>query len=143
MTKPDAPDDATLRRILQAMRVVAVVGASPNPARPSHGVSGYLQAQGYRVIPVNPGHAGKALFGERVVARVGDLPPEVDTLDFFRRSDHVAPIVRAGLEHLPGLKLVWLQLGVVSDEARGMCDARGVAFIQNRCPRIEIPRLLG
>jgi len=143
MIQPDAPDDASLRRVLQSMRVVAVVGASPNPARPSHGVSRYLLSRGIRVIPVNPGHAGGVLFGETVVAGVGDLPQEVDTLDFFRRSDHVAPILRAGLAHLPGLKTVWLQIGVVSDEARALCAARGVDFIQNRCPKIEMPRLLG
>ena len=136
MTHTDAPDDATLRELLQAMRVIAVVGASPNPGRPSHGVARFLQAQGKRIIPVNPGHAGASLHGETVVADIGELPPEVDTLDFFRRSEHVAPLVRAGLEHLPGLKLVWLQLGVFSDEARALCEARGVAFVQNRCPAI-------
>ena len=140
---PDAPDDDTLRRILSGVRCVAVVGVSPNPVRPSYFVARYLGLKGKRVIPVNPGHAGEVLFGERGLAGVGDLPPEVDMLDVFRRSEHVAPIVRAAVEHLPGLRVVWLQIGVVSDEARAICAERGVEFIQNRCPKIEYQRLFG
>ena len=140
---PDAPDDHSLRQILQSLKVVAVVGVSPNPVRPSYFVARYLGLKGMKVIPVNPGHAGEVLFGETVVADVTDLPATVDTLDIFRRSEHVAPIVRAALDHLPGLRTVWLQIGVVSDEARAMCAERGVAFIQNRCPKIEYQRLFG
>jgi Predicted CoA-binding protein len=143
MKPADAPDDDTLRRLLLGMRVVGVVGVSPNPVRPSYFVARYLGLKGMRVIPVNPGHAGEELLGATVVAGVGDLPQEVDTLDMFRRSEHVAPIVREALDHLPGLKLVWLQLGVFSEEARAMCLERGVAFVQNRCPKIEYQRLFG
>ncbi len=143
MAQPDAPDDATLRTILQSLRVVAVVGVSPNPVRPSYFVARYLGLKGKRVIPVNPGHAGEMLFGEPVVATVRDLPPEVDMLDVFRRSEHVAPLVREALDHLPNLKTIWLQIGVTSDEARAMCAERGVTFIQNRCPKIEYQRLFG
>ena len=139
----DAPDDATLRRILQAIRVVGVVGVSANPVRPSYFVARYLGLKGKRVIGVNPGLAGQTLFGEVAVGEVTDLPPEVDMLDVFRRSEHVAPIVREALDHLPGLKTVWLQIGVTSDEARQMCAERGVNFIQNRCPKIEYQRLFG
>lgn len=140
---PDSPDDETLARLLKGMRNVAVIGVSPNPVRPSYFVARYLGLKGMRVIPVNPGHAGETLFGETVRAGVADLPPEVDTLDIFRKSEHVAPIVREALEALPGLRLVWLQIGVVSDEARALCAARGVAFVQNRCPKIEYQRLFG
>lgn len=140
---PDAPDDDTLARLLKGMRTVAVIGVSPNPVRPSYFVARYLGLKGMRVIPVNPGHAGEALLGATVVANVTDLPQDVDTLDIFRRSEHVAPIVRAALDHLPGLRLVWLQIGVISDEARALCAARGVAFVQNRCPKIEYQRLFG
>ena len=140
---PDSPDDETLARLLKGMRNVAVIGVSPNPVRPSYFVARYLGLKGMRVIPVNPGHAGETLFGETVRAGVADLPPEVDTLDIFRKSEHVAPIVREALDHLPDLRLVWLQIGVVSDEARAMCAARGVAFVQNRCPKIEYQRLFG
>ncbi|MCW1930784.1 CoA-binding protein [Pararhodobacter zhoushanensis] len=140
---PDAPDDAVLRKILQRIKTVAVVGVSPNPVRPSYFVARYLKLKGKAVVPVNPGHAGEQLFGATVVADVTDLPQTVDTLDVFRRSEHVAPIVRAALDHLPGLKTVWLQIGVTSDEARAMCAERGVDFIQNRCPKIEYQRLFG
>ena len=140
---PDAPDDADLRKILQGIQCVAVVGVSPNPVRPSYFVARYLKLKGKAVIPVNPGHAGESLFGATVVGDVTDLPQTVDTLDVFRRSEHVAPIVRAALDHLPGLKTVWLQIGVTSDEARAMCAERGVNFIQNRCPKIEYQRLFG
>ncbi len=137
------PDDDTLRQILKSLKVVAVVGVSPNPVRPSYFVARYLGLKGMRVVPVNPGHAGEVLFGETVVADVTGLPQDVDTLDIFRRSEHVAPIVRAALDHLPGLRTVWLQIGVVSDEARALCEARGVAFVQDRCPKIEYQRLFG
>lgn len=140
---PDSSDDETLARLLKGMRNVAVIGVSPNPVRPSYFVARYLGLKGMRVIPVNPGHAGETLFGETVRAGVADLPPEVDTLDIFRKSEHVAPIVREALEVLPDLRLVWLQIGVISDEARALCAARGVAFVQNRCPKIEYQRLFG
>lgn len=143
MPPPDFPDDDTLARLLKGIRIVAVVGVSPNPVRPSYFVARYLGLKGMRVIPVNPGHAGEQLLGATVVANVSDLPQEVDTLDIFRRSEHVAPLVRAALDHLPGLRLVWLQIGVTSDEARALCAARGVAFVQNRCPKIEYQRLFG
>ncbi|MCB1404897.1 MAG: CoA-binding protein [Rhodobacteraceae bacterium] len=139
----DAPDDATLRDILKSMRRVAVVGVSANPVRPSYFVARYLGLRGIRVVPVNPGLAGQTLLGEEVRATVADCPPEVDTIDVFRRSDHVLPIVSEALEHLPNLRTVWLQIGVTSDEARALCAARGVNFIQNRCPKIEYQRLFG
>ena len=142
-TQPDAPDDDTLRKILRQIRVVGVVGVSSNPVRPSYFVARYLGLKGMRVIGVNPGLAGQRLFGEVAVGEVSELPPEVDMLDVFRRSEHVAPIVREALGHLPGLKTVWLQIGVVSEEAREMCAERGVNFIQNRCPKIEYQRLFG
>ncbi|WP_370207278.1 CoA-binding protein [Pararhodobacter marinus] len=140
---PDAPDDATLRKILKSVKTVAVVGVSSNEIRPSYYVARYLKLKGMRVIPVNPGLEGQSLFGETVVADVTDAPAETDLVDIFRRSEHVAPIVRAALDALPNLRVVWLQIGVVSDEARAMCAERGVTFIQNRCPKIEYQRLFG
>lgn len=137
------PDDATLRRLLQGMQVIGGVGVSTNELRPSYFVARYLSQRGKRVIAVNPGHAGKRLFGEEIRASISDLPPQVDTLDMFRRSEAVPALVAEGLEALPNLKLVWLQIGVFSDEAREMCAAKGVAFVQNRCPKIEFQRLFG
>lgn len=137
--------DAPLRQILTDMRVVACVGVSPNPVRPSHYVARYLSLRGVRVIPVNPGHAGARLFGETVVAHLSDIPEDarVDMVDIFRRSDHVPPIVAEALEHLPHLRTVWMQIGVENAEAAAMAEARGLTVVQNRCPKIEYQRLFG
>lgn len=132
-----------LTDILRSTRTIALVGWSPNPARPSHRVAAYLAARGYRVIPVNPGHAGRAALGEVVRADLAAIAEPVDMVDIFRASEHVAGVVEQALAHLSGLRTVWLQLGVESAEGTAMAEARGVTVVQNRCPAIEIPRLLG
>ena len=137
------PDDSTLRRILTTTRCVAVVGVSSNPVRPSYFVARYLGLRGIRVVPVNPGIAGQSLFGEEVRASLADCPPEVDMVDIFRRSDHVPPIVEEAIAQLPKLRTIWLQIGVDSEAARQMAEARGLDFVQNRCPKIEYQRLFG
>jgi len=137
---PD-PDDDALRAILSRARVIGLVGASANPGRASHRVGHYLARLGYRVIGVNPGLAGQALFGQTVVARVADLPPETDTLDLFRRSEDVPPAVDEALAALPRLRTVWMQLGIRNDDAATAAHARGIDVVQDRCPAIEIPRL--
>jgi len=137
------PDDSTLRRILTTTRCVAVVGVSSNPVRPSYFVARYLGLRGFRVIPVNPGISGQTLFGETVRASLSDCPAEVDMVDIFRRSDQVPPLVAEAIAHLPKLRTVWLQIGVVSDEARALAEGRGLDFVQNRCPKIEYQRLFG
>lgn len=135
--------DAVIRDVLTRTRVIAVVGISPNPARPSHYVARFLQEMGYRVIPVNPGHAGEVLLGEAVHADVSDIAEPVDMIDIFRRSEAVPGIVVQALTHLPSLRTVWMQLGVQSAEATTLAEARGITVIQNRCPKIEYPRLIG
>ncbi|EIE51986.1 hypothetical protein ATI53_102734 [Salipiger aestuarii] len=135
--------DDGLKRILDRTRVIAVVGLSPNPARPSHYVARYLSLRGYRVIGVNPGHAGATLFGETVRGVLSELPPEVDMLDIFRRSEAVGPIVEDGLAHLPLLWTVWMQVGVVHEGAAQMARARGLDVVMNRCLKIEHQRLTG
>ncbi|MFV0244670.1 MAG: CoA-binding protein [Qingshengfaniella sp.] len=139
------PSDDTLRQILTRTKVIACVGASPNPARPSNGVGRFLAARGYRVIPVNPGQAGATLFGETVVARLSDIPPAagVDMIDIFRRSDQVLPIVEEALSALPALRTVWMQLGVTNPQAAALAHAHGLDVIENRCPAIDYPRLIG
>jgi predicted CoA-binding protein len=138
------PTDATIRDVLDTTRVIACIGASPNPDRPSHYVSQFLISKGYRVIPVNPGQAGKTLFGETVYGRVSDIPAqiEVDMIDLFRRSEHVLPIVEEAIAALPKLRTVWMQLGIENAEAARLAQSHGLTVIQNRCPKIEIPRLL-
>ncbi|NVK62007.1 MAG: CoA-binding protein [Rhodobacteraceae bacterium] len=135
--------DAFLKEILRRTRVIAVVGVSLNPVRPSYYVARYLSQRGFRVIGVNPGHAGAQLFGETVRSSIAELPPEVDMLDLFRRSEAVGPLVDEALEHLPGLRTVWMQIGVENAEAAARAEARGIDVVMNRCPKIEYQRLHG
>ncbi len=121
-----------------------MVGLSPNEARPAWGVARYLQSQGYRVIPVNPGHAGKSILGEVVYADLTQIPTEagVQMVDIFRRSEAVPQIVDEALASLPALKVIWTQLGVSSESAAQKARAQGLTVIQDRCPKIEFPRFL-
>jgi len=137
------PSDALLRKILTETKVIAVVGVSLNPVRPSHYVARYLSLKGFKVIPVNPGHAGERLFGEVVRHDLSEIPEKVDMVDIFRRSEAVPPIAEAALEAFPALKVLWMQIGVENAEARAMAVARGVTVIENRCPKIEYQRLFG
>ena len=133
--------DPDLAKILRETRVIALVGWSPNPDRPSHRVAAFLKARGYRVIPVNPGQAGQVALGEVVRASLAEIEGPVDMVDIFRRSEEVGPVVDAALASLGGLKTIWMQLGVVNEAAADLARAQGVAVVMNRCPAIEIPRL--
>jgi predicted CoA-binding protein len=137
MPQPD------IARILRDTRVIAMVGASMNPDRPSFGVMQFLQSHGKRVIPVNPGHAGEMLLGEVVYASLKDIPQDagIDMVDVFRRSDAVADIATQALADLPHLRVIWLQLGVKNDDAASLAAAHDVTFVQDRCPAIEWRRL--
>ncbi|WP_027258304.1 CoA-binding protein [Leisingera aquimarina] len=135
--------DKHLKAVLEQAKTVAVVGVSMNPVRPSYYVARYLGLKGYRVIPVNPGHAGKMLFGETVRASLSDIDATVDMVDIFRRSEAVPPIVDEALEMFPDLQTIWMQIGVQHAEAAAKAEARGVTVIQNRCPKIEYQRLFG
>ena len=137
-------EDATIARIAREIRVIAVVGLSPSPDRPSWGVARYLQSQGFRIIPVNPGHAGHEILGERVYADLTTIPKDagVEMVDIFRRSDAVSGIVDQAMAHLPDLKVIWTQLGVSDDQAAARARAAGLVVVQNRCPKIEFPRYL-
>jgi len=134
--------DEALRRVLTSTKVIAMVGWSPNPDRPSHRVAAFLSAHGYRVIPVNPGHAGSVVRGEVVQARLSDIPEPVDMVDIFRRSEEVGPVVAEAMT-LPGLKVIWMQLGVSHEDAAALARAAGLSVVMDRCPAIEVPRLLG
>ncbi|OBY28326.1 CoA-binding protein [Leisingera sp. JC1] len=135
--------DEHLKKVLQSAKTVAVVGVSMNPVRPSYYVARYLGLKGYRVIPVNPGHAGKMLFGETVRASLSEIDLPVDMVDIFRRSEAVPPIVDEALAAFPKLQTIWMQIGVEHAEAAAKAEARGVTVIQNRCPKIEYQRLFG
>lgn len=142
---PDSPSDATLRAILKRTKTVAVFGVSSNPVRPSYFVARYLQLKGFRVIPVNPGLAGQTLFRETVYGSLADIPATipVDMVDIFRRSDAVPGILAEALEHLPKLRTIWMQIGVVHSEAASAARAKGLDVVQDRCPKIEYQRLFG
>lgn len=132
--------DAKIRSILTEVKTIALVGWSPKPDRPSHRVAAYLAARGYRVIPVNPGAAGQIALGETVRASLAEIEGPVDMVDIFRRSEDVPPVVEEALK-LPGLKAIWMQLGITNAQAAAKAEGRGVQVVQDRCPAIEIPRL--
>lgn len=136
----DETDDL-IRKVLTGTKVIALVGWSPKPGRPSHGVADFLARRGYRVIPVNPGQAGMAALGTTVRASLSDIDEPVDMVDIFRRSEDVPPVVDEALAALPGLKTVWMQLGISNAAAAAKARAAGITVIENRCPAIEIPRL--
>ena len=119
---------------------IALIGWSPNPDRPSHRVAAYLVSKGYRVIPVNPGQAGKVELGEVVRASLSDIPDAIDMVDIFRRSEEVGAVVDEALRVLPGLTAIWMQLGVEDAIAAAKARAAGIDVVMNRCPAIEISR---
>ena len=139
---PTEPNDADLRELLASANTIAVVGASPNPARPVYGVMAYLIRAGYRVIPINPGHDGHEILGQRVYARLADVPEPVDIVDIFRRQSALAGVVEEALALRPLPKLVWMQLGLRDDAAAGRALTAGVAVVMDRCIKVEHARLL-
>ncbi len=139
----ESPSDDLLRDVLRRSKRFACVGVSPNPVRPSHYVARYLTLKGYKVVPVNPVHAGTRLFGAEVVAELSDIEGGVDVVDIFRRSEAVPEIVDAALAMEPLPKVIWMQIGVQHADAAAKAEAAGLTVIQNRCPKIEYQRLFG
>lgn len=145
MTQTMAPSDSEIRKILAESRVIAMVGISARPDRPSYHVAHFLHDHGYRVIPVNPGLAGQEMLGETVYADLAAIPAAipVDMVDIFRAPEAVPGIVAEALAHLPALRTIWMQLGVISPEGAEAARAAGKAVVMDRCPKIEYPRLIG
>jgi predicted CoA-binding protein len=140
--------DSQLHRLLERTTSVAVVGVSPNPVRPSNYVARYLMLKGYRVIPVNPVHAGKELFGLPIRESLSAIEPEADPVemvDIFRRSEQAGAVVDEAMEALGGrgLATIWMQIGVADAEAAARARAAGLEVVMNRCPKIEYQRLFG
>jgi len=133
--------DALLRSLLSRVKVIAMPGASLKPERPSNGVMQFLQSRGYRVIPVNPGQAGKTLLGERIYARLADIPEQIDMVDIFRNQAALGRMTDEAIA--AGAKAIWMQLGLIDHAAATRAEAAGLTVIMNRCPAIEIPRLFG
>lgn len=135
--------DSLIRDILTRTRRIALVGASAKPERPSHGVMQFLLEKGYDVVPVNPGLAGQDLLGQPVAASLSDIEGDIDMVDIFRAPEHVPGVVEEALERFPDLATVWMQLGVIHEEAAQTARARGADVVMDRCPKIEYPRLMG
>lgn len=136
-------DDDLLRGILAEVRIIAMVGASPDWNRPSYFAMKYLQTKGYRVIPVNPKVAGDEILGERVYAGLAEIPGRFDMVDIFRSSAHAGAIVDEAipLKEEKGIRVIWMQLGVRDDAAAARAEAAGITVVMDRCPKIEYGRL--
>jgi predicted CoA-binding protein len=128
------------KRILEAAKVIAVVGLSDNPWRPSHSVSEYMQDAGYRIIPVNPNRVGKTILGEPVYASLADIPEPVDIVDVFRPAQ-VTPKIAAEAVAIRA-KALWLQLGIANEEAARIAREGGLAVVMDRCISTEHSRLI-
>jgi predicted CoA-binding protein len=134
-----ADDIATLRRILETCRTLAVVGLSAEWHRPSYFAASYMQGKGYRIVPVNPRY--EQVLGERCYARLDDVPFPVDLVDVFRRTEDVLPIATSAIAI--GAKCLWQQLGVRNLEADALARAAGLDAVMDRCVKIEHARLFG
>ena len=137
----DAYPDGYVRGILNTVKTIAMVGASAKENRPSYFAFKYLLERGYRMIPVNPGQAGKDILGQKIYAKLSDIPEPVDMVDIFRGSPYALPVVQEALTLKPLPQVIWMQLGVRSDEAAALAEANGMKVVMNRCPKIEYGRL--
>ena len=129
--------------ILETVNTIALVGASAKAERPSHKVMAFLLDQNYTVIPVNPGQAGDKILGQPVYATLDDIPGPFDRVDIFRPSADAAHVVDDAIRLAPdkGIDVVWMQIGVTNDAAKGRAEAEGLVVVQNRCPKQDFERL--
>lgn len=132
-------DDADIKALLEGARTIALVGASDRPDRPSYRVMAMLQEHGYRVIPVNPQITGEHLHGEFVFRELAQIGEPIDIVDIFRRPLAAGEAVDEAIA--VGAKAVWMQLGVINEDAAARAEAAGLTVVMDRCPAIEIPRL--
>jgi predicted CoA-binding protein len=140
MNHDDYPD-TYIRGILNTVKTIAMVGISPKDNRPSYFAFKYLQERGYRMIPVNPGQAGKEILGQKVYAKLADIPDPIDMVDIFRASQFVLPVVEEALALKVPPSVIWMQLGIRNDAAAALAEAAGAKVVMNRCPKIEYGRL--
>jgi predicted CoA-binding protein len=131
--------DEDIARLLAETRTIAMIGASDRPDRPSWGVMKYLQDRGYRVFPVNPQITGEHVHGEYVWRELSQIGEPIDLVDIFRRPLAAGEAVDEAIA--AGARAVWLQIGVINEEAAARAEAAGLQVVMNRCPKIEIPRL--
>jgi uncharacterized protein len=141
MMDHDTYPDAYIRGILNTVKTIAMVGLSPKDNRPSYFAFKYLLERGYHMIPVNPGQAGKDILGQKVYAKLADIPEPVDMVDIFRAAQYATGIVKEALALKPRPQVIWMQLGVRNDEAARLAEEAGLKVVMNRCPKIEYGRL--
>ena len=137
----DQYPDSYIRGILNTVKTIAMVGFSPKDNRPSYFAFKYLLERGYRVIPVNPGQAGKEVLGQKIYAKLADIPEPIDMVDIFRGSDYALPTVQEALALTPKPQVIWMQLTIRNDEAAKLAEDAGIKVVMNRCPKIEYGRL--
>lgn len=131
--------DEEIADLLSNARTIAMIGASDRPDRPSYGVMQFLQDRGYRVIPVNPQITGEHVHGEFVWRELAQVGVPIDIVDIFRRPEAAGEAVDQAI--FAGAKAVWMQIGVINEEAAARAEAAGLKVVMDRCPKIEIPRL--
>ncbi len=132
------PQEMKEKEVLERSKVIAVVGLSPDVEKPSNIVAQYLIAHGYRVIPVNPGHDN--ILGQKTYKSLSDIPEKVDIVDIFMRADRLLPVVEEAVRLKP--KCIWLQLGIINEEARKLAEENGITFFMDRCIKIEHGKLI-
>ncbi len=137
----DHYSDEYIGSILKSVKTIALVGASPKTERPSNRVMQFLLSKGYRVIPVNPGLAGREICGQPVVASLSDIDEPVDMVDVFRAADYLEGVIDDALAMDPQPSVIWGQLEVRDDRAAARAEEAGLKVVMDRCPAIEIPRL--
>ena len=130
----DSYADDYIRSILNGVKSIAMVGASPVNVRPSSFAFKYLAQRGYDMIPVNPGHVGKSLLGKPFVASLQDIGRPIDMVEIFRNSSHIMPVVDEALQLTALPKVIWMQLGARDDAAAAKAEAAGLKVVMNRCP---------
>jgi predicted CoA-binding protein len=133
--------DSYIRGILSTVKTIAMVGFSAKENRPSYFVFKYLLERGYRIMPVNPGQAGKEVLGQKVYAGLAEISEPVDMVDIFRASEQVMPIVQEALTLRPKPQMIWMQLTIRNDAVAALAEAAGIKVVMNRCPKIEYGRL--
>jgi uncharacterized protein len=141
MNHDESYPDTYIRGILNTVKAIAMVGASLNEVRPSYFAFKYLLEHGFHTIPVNPGHAGKELLGQRIYARLADIPEAVDMVDIFRPAQYALGVVEEALALNPRPQVIWMQLGIRNDTAAALAETNGIKVVMNRCPKIEYGRL--
>jgi len=137
----DNYSDSYIRGILNTVKTIARVGVSANTSRPSYFAFKYLLDRRYHMVPVNPGLTGSELLGQRVFAKLSDIPEPVDMVDIFRASRYALAIVEEALGLRPRPHVIWMQLGIRNDEAARLAEQNGLKVVMNRCPKIEYGRL--